>query len=70
MTRKNMNTYAKSELANHFTEWSIYLKISECAEAAGAVFIVSGDKHLLKLGTFRKTRVLSPREFFKYLTQN
>jgi uncharacterized protein len=45
-------------------------KILECAQAAGAVFIVSGDKHLLKLGTFRKTKVLSPREFFDYVTQN
>lgn len=45
-------------------------KILECAEAAGAVFIVSGDKHLLKLGTFRKTRVLSPTEFFDFITQN
>ena len=45
-------------------------KILECAEAAGAVFIVSGDKHLLRLGTFRKTRVLSPREFFDYIAQN
>ena len=45
-------------------------KILDCAEAAGAAFIVSGDKHLLKLGTFRKTRVLSPREFFDYITQN
>jgi uncharacterized protein len=45
-------------------------KILECALAAGAVFIVSGDKHLLKLGTFRKTKVLSPREFFDYITQN
>ena len=45
-------------------------KILDCAEEAGAAFIVSGDKHLLKLGTFRKTRVLSPREFFDYITQN
>jgi hypothetical protein len=44
-------------------------KILECAEAAGAVFVVSGDKHLLKLGTFRKTRVLSPREFLDYITK-
>ena len=45
-------------------------KILECAEAAGAVFIVSGDKHLLKLGTLRKPRVLSPGEFFDYIAQN
>ena len=39
-------------------------KILECALAAGADIIVSGDKHLLKLGKFRKTRIITPREFF------
>ena len=43
-------------------------KILECALAAGADIIVSGDKHLLKLGKFRKTRILTPREFFDYIT--
>ncbi len=38
--------------------------ILECALAAGADIIVSGDKHLLKLGRFRKTRIITPREFF------
>ena len=42
-------------------------KILECALAAGADFIVSGDGHLLRLGKFRKTRILSPREFFDYI---
>ena len=39
-------------------------KILECALAAGADIIVSGDKHLLKLSKFRKTKILTPREFF------
>jgi uncharacterized protein len=39
-------------------------KVLECALAAGADIIVSGDKHLLSLGKFRKTRILEPREFF------
>jgi uncharacterized protein len=39
-------------------------KVLECALAAGADFIVTGDKHLLELGKFRKTRILAPREFF------
>jgi len=39
-------------------------KILECALTAGADIIVTGDKHLLKLGKFRKTRILTPREFF------
>ena len=42
-------------------------KILECALAARADFIVSGDGHLLRLGKFRKTRILSPREFFDYI---
>ena len=39
-------------------------KVLECALAARADFIVSGDKHLLDLGKFKKTRILTPREFF------
>ena len=43
-------------------------KILECALEAGADIIVSGDKHLLSLGKFKKTRILAPREFFDSLT--
>jgi putative PIN family toxin of toxin-antitoxin system len=43
-------------------------KILECALAAGVEIIVSGDKHLLKLGKFRKTKILTPREFFDSFT--
>ncbi len=43
-------------------------KILECALAARADFIVSGDKHLLELDKFRKTKILTPREFFDNLT--
>jgi putative PIN family toxin of toxin-antitoxin system len=39
-------------------------KILECALAAGAKIVVSGDKHLLRLGKFKNTRILAPREFF------
>jgi uncharacterized protein len=39
-------------------------KILECALAAGADIIVSGDKHLTELGKYKKTRILTPREFF------
>jgi len=45
-------------------------KVLECALAAGAEIIVSGDKHLLELGKFRKARILAPREFFDNLTRN
>ena len=44
-------------------------KVLECALAARADFIVSGDKHLLELGKFKKTRILTPREFFDSLKE-
>ena len=43
--------------------------ILECALASGADFIVSGDRHLLEVGKFRKTRILTPREFFDYISK-
>ncbi len=42
-------------------------KILECALASKADIIVSGDKHILKLIKFRKTRILTPKEFFDYI---
>jgi uncharacterized protein len=45
-------------------------KILECALASGADIIVSGDKHLLKLSKFRKTKILTPKEFFESLKRN
>jgi uncharacterized protein len=43
-------------------------KILECALAAGADVIVTGDKHLLNLGRFKKTKILTPRQFFDSIT--
>ena len=45
-------------------------KILECALASRADIIVSGDKHLLKLGKYRKTRIQTPREFFDSISKN
>ncbi len=45
-------------------------KIIECALASGADIIVSGDKHLLKLGKYKKTTILTPREFFDEVKRN
>lgn len=39
--------------------------ILECADAAKADYIVSGDSHLLELGKFQKTPILSPADFLK-----
>jgi putative PIN family toxin of toxin-antitoxin system len=43
-------------------------KILECALASRADVIISGDKHLLELVKFKKTKILSPREFFNSFT--
>lgn len=39
----------------------------ECAVAAGAEAIVSGDHHLLALGTFRGIPILTPAAFLRRL---
>jgi putative PIN family toxin of toxin-antitoxin system len=38
-------------------------RILECALCAQADVIVSGDRHLLKVGRFGPIRILSPRQF-------
>jgi putative PIN family toxin of toxin-antitoxin system len=43
-------------------------RILECASASGADIIVTGDKHLIKLGKFRKTKIQTLREFFDTIT--
>jgi predicted nucleic acid-binding protein len=37
-------------------------RILECAVAAGADFIVTGDKDLLRLGRYDSIRILSPSD--------
>ena len=40
-------------------------KFIECAFAAGAHFVVSGDKHLLRVVSYKETQILSVSEFLK-----
>ena len=40
-------------------------RILECALAADADVIVSGDRHLLKLGAYEGITILTPRDFLK-----
>ena len=40
-------------------------KFLECAVAADAKYIVSGDRHLLSLKAFKSIRILPPTEFLK-----
>jgi putative PIN family toxin of toxin-antitoxin system len=43
-------------------------RILECALAAGADMIVSGDGHLLKLNAYEGIAILTPREFLSNLS--
>ena len=36
-----------------------------CAFVSGATWIVSGDQHLLRIGVYRGTRIVTPRQFLK-----
>lgn len=40
-------------------------KFLSCAVTADAAFIVSGDKHLLRLKTFRGVDIVSPNDFLR-----
>ena len=62
---KKVETKLKLHVINEDPEDN---KILECALGAKADIIVSGDKHLLNLSKFKKTRILTPREFFDSLT--
>ncbi|MCX8177152.1 MAG: putative toxin-antitoxin system toxin component, PIN family [Candidatus Bathyarchaeota archaeon] len=42
-------------------------KFIECVLAAGADYIVSGDRHLLKIGGYKRTRILSVSELLGIL---
>jgi len=40
-------------------------KIIECVLEAKASFIISGDRHLLKIKEYREIKIISPREFIR-----
>ena len=42
-------------------------KFIRCAQAAGAMIIILGDQHLLKLSPYRKIKILSPSDFLAQL---
>jgi predicted nucleic acid-binding protein len=42
-------------------------KFIDCASAAGADYIVSGDKHLLKIACYRKTQIVSVNKFLQLI---
>ena len=40
-------------------------KFLECAIAGKAEFIISGDKHLLKVSAYQRIKIISPRQFME-----
>jgi uncharacterized protein len=42
-------------------------KFIECALAADADYIISGDKHLLRIANYKKIRVLSANDFLQII---
>ena len=42
-------------------------KFLECAQAANAEYLISGDKHVLNVGTYNKIKTLSANDFLKLM---
>lgn len=40
-------------------------KIIECAVEAKVSYIISGDKHLLEIASYKNIEIVSPREFYE-----
>ncbi len=45
-------------------------KFLECAFAASAEYIISGDEHLLSLKRFMDIKIVNPAEFVKLMRKN
>ena len=45
-------------------------RILECALAANASFLISGDRHLLALRTYKSISIVTPRQFVNVLRSN
>jgi putative PIN family toxin of toxin-antitoxin system len=44
-------------------------KFIECAQSANADYIISGDKHLLKVACYNETQIVSVRKFIQIITK-
>jgi uncharacterized protein len=42
-------------------------KFIECAYTANAQYIISGDKHLLSVGSYKKIRIINPKDFLSII---
>jgi predicted nucleic acid-binding protein len=45
-------------------------KFIECAQSANADYLISGDKHLLKVACYKKIQIVPVREFIQTITKN
>ncbi len=57
---ESLNVITEDESDNRFVE---------CAVAAHADYIVSGDNHLLSLKNYNETKILSPKEFVEIVLE-
>jgi putative PIN family toxin of toxin-antitoxin system len=44
-------------------------RILECATASGSEYLVSGDKHLLRVGQYRGIKIVPPADFLEIQAQ-
>lgn len=58
---------APAETVHEIAEDPADDRVLEAAEAGGADVIVSGDRHLLKLGTWRSIEIERPAQFLRRL---
>ena len=42
-------------------------RILECAAASGSEYLVTGDKHLLKVGQYRGVKIVTPADFIEVI---
>jgi putative PIN family toxin of toxin-antitoxin system len=64
---KNANFVEVTTNLNVIKEHPADDKIIECAASAKADYIVSGDKHLLNVGSYKKVQIISVNEFMKLI---
>jgi uncharacterized protein len=44
-------------------------RILECAAASGSEYLVSGDKHLLKVGQYQGVKIVTPADFIEVIAR-
>jgi len=44
-------------------------RIIECAAASGSEYLVSGDRHLLKVGQYQGVKIVTPADFIEIMAQ-